>query len=112
MRRQLAISIVVVALFAPVVATQEPSIRFAVLGDFGNGAREQYEVADRMWAARATFPFDLVLAVGDNMYGSQRPEDFVVKFERPYARLLQAGVRFQAALGNHDKPENRDYAPY
>jgi 3',5'-cyclic AMP phosphodiesterase CpdA len=112
MRRHLAISVVVIALVAPFVAAQDASVRFAVLGDFGNGQREQYEVADRMWAAYATFPFDLVLAVGDNMYGSQRPEDFVVKFERPYARLLQAGVRFQAALGNHDKPENRDYAPY
>jgi 3',5'-cyclic AMP phosphodiesterase CpdA len=65
-----------------------------------------------MVAARATFAYDLVLAVGDNMYGSQRPQDFVTKFERPYAGLLQAGVRFQAALGNHDKPDNRDYAPY
>jgi len=112
MRRHLAISVAVAALFAPVVATQEPSSRFAVLGDFGNGAREQYEVADRMSAARATFPFDLVLALGDNVYGRQEPQDFVVKFERPYARLLEAGVRFQAALGNHDRPENRNYAPF
>lgn len=88
------------------------SLKFAVLGDFGNGSREQYEIGERMWEARAAFPFDLVLAVGDNMYGSQRPQDFVVKFERPYAKLLQAGVRFQAALGNHDRPENRDYPLY
>jgi hypothetical protein len=88
------------------------SVKLAVLGDFGKGNREQYEVGEQMAAAHATFPFDLVLAVGDNMYGSQRPQDFVVKFERPYAALLSAGVRFQAALGNHDKPENREYAPY
>jgi hypothetical protein len=88
------------------------ALKFAVLGDFGTGEREQYEVAERMWDAHATFPFNLVLALGDNMYGSQKPADFVVKFERPYARLLEAGVRFQAALGNHDRPENRNYPPY
>lgn len=88
------------------------SVKFAVLGDFGRGNREQYEIGEQMATAHATFPFDLVLALGDNMYGSQRPEDFVVKFERPYAALLAAGVRFQAALGNHDKPENREYLPY
>jgi hypothetical protein len=85
------------------------SLKFAVLGDFGTGDREQYETAEQLWAARAAFPFDLVLALGDNMYGSQQPRDFVVKFERPYARLLEAGVHFQAALGNHDRPDNRNY---
>jgi predicted MPP superfamily phosphohydrolase len=47
--------------------------------------------------------------LGDNMYGSQEPQDFVNKFERPYAALLQAGVPFFATLGNHDKPSNRNY---
>jgi hypothetical protein len=94
------------------IGTRAESLKFAVLGDFGNGDRAQYEVADRMWMARQSFPFDLVLALGDNMYGRQEPRDFIDKFEKPYARLLQAGVRFQAALGNHDKPENRSYAAY
>ena len=87
-------------------------LRFAVLGDFGTGEMEQYQVAERLAAVRQQSPFDLVLALGDNMYGSQTPQDFVTKFERPYARLLQAGVRFQAVLGNHDKPENRHYPPF
>jgi hypothetical protein len=88
------------------------SLKFAVIGDFGTGERPQYDIADRMFEARAAFPFTLVLALGDNMYGRQQPADFVQKFERPFARLLQAGVVFQAALGNHDRPENRDYAAY
>lgn len=88
------------------------SIKIAVLGDFGTGDQEQYEVAEQMAKAHAAFPYDLVLALGDNMYGRQRPEDFIDKFERPYATLLSVGVRFQAALGNHDKPENRDYPLY
>ena len=32
-----------------------------------------------------TFPFDLVIMLGDNMYGGQQPADFVRKFEQPYA---------------------------
>jgi 3',5'-cyclic AMP phosphodiesterase CpdA len=88
------------------------SVKFAVLGDFGTGERAQYEVAERMWNARTAFPFDLVVALGDNMYGRQQAEDFADKFERPYAKFLQAGVVFRAALGNHDRPENRNYAPY
>ncbi len=47
--------------------------------------------------------------IGDNMYGRQQPQDFVDKFERPYAALLQAGVLFYATLGNHDNQTNRFY---
>ena len=47
--------------------------------------------------------------LGDNMYGGQSPDDFVKKFEQPYAPLLAAGVKFQASLGNHDRPENVSY---
>ncbi len=67
------------------------------------------EVGRQMAAARATFPFEFVIALGDNMYGRQDPPDFVTKFQKPYQALLQSGVRFYGALGNHDKPENRSY---
>ena len=85
------------------------SVRFAVIGDNGTGERPQYEVGIQMVAARARFPFDFVLMLGDNMYGRQQPQDFIQKFERPYAGLLQAGVPFFATLGNHDDPDNRSY---
>jgi calcineurin-like phosphoesterase family protein len=94
------------------IGTRPGSLKFAVLGDAGTGERPQYEVGDRMWSARSAFAFDFVLLTGDNMYGRQLPEDFVTKFQKPYERLLGAGVRFYAALGNHDKPENRFYAPF
>jgi hypothetical protein len=84
-------------------------LRFAVIGDNGNGNPEQYEVGRQMAAARARFPFELVIMLGDNLLGRQQPEDFVLKFERPYAPLLEAGVTFQAALGNHDVQTNRFY---
>jgi 3',5'-cyclic AMP phosphodiesterase CpdA len=85
------------------------SLKFAAIGDNGTGDREQYEVAQQMAAARKSFLYDLVIMLGDNMYGSQRPADFVKKFEQPYAPLLSAGVTFQASLGNHDRPENVSY---
>jgi 3',5'-cyclic AMP phosphodiesterase CpdA len=85
------------------------SLKFAAIGDNGTGDREQYEVGQQMVKAHAAFRFDLVIMLGDNMYGSQRPADFVKKFEQPYAALLSAGVMFQASLGNHDRPENVSY---
>jgi predicted MPP superfamily phosphohydrolase len=78
------------------------SVKFAVLGDNGTGQPPQYDVANEMAAARARFPFELVIMLGDNLYGSQKPQDFLDKFERPYKALLNAGVRFYPALGNHD----------
>ncbi len=61
------------------------SVKFAVIGDSGTGDRPQFDIAQQMTAARARFPFELVIMLGDNMYGRQQPQDFVDKFERPYA---------------------------
>jgi 3',5'-cyclic AMP phosphodiesterase CpdA len=89
--------------------TRQESVKFAVIGDTGTGDQPEYEVGEQMAAARARFPFDTVLMLGDNMYGRQDPQDFVTKFERPYAALLHEGVLFRATLGNHDNPRNRFY---
>jgi 3',5'-cyclic AMP phosphodiesterase CpdA len=88
------------------------SVKFAVIGDSGSGSASQYAVGRQMADARAPFPFEFVLMLGDNMYGGQGPADFVTKFERPYAPLLQAGVKFFASLGNHDNQNNRFYKPF
>src|SRR5580658_2490645 len=80
------------------------SVRFAVIGDGGTGDRPQYEVAQQMARYHAAFPFDFVLMLGDNIYGSHTAADFKSKFEDPYKSLLDAGVKFYAALGNHDNP--------
>jgi len=88
------------------------SVKFAAIGDNGTGDRPQYEVAQQMTSTHAKYPFDLVIMLGDNMYGGQKPSDFVKKFEQPYAALLAANVKFQASLGNHDRPENVSYGLY
>src|SRR5689334_21314957 len=62
-----------------------------------------------MVKAHASFPYELFILVGDNLYGSERPQDFQKKFEIPYKPLLDAGVKFYAALGNHDAREQRFY---
>jgi hypothetical protein len=95
----------------PTLPNRPDSVKFAVIGDAGTGDRPQFEVARQMTVTHATFPFDLVLMLGDNFYGRQGPEDLRQKFDRPYADLLRAGVTFQATLGNHDAPETRFYAP-
>ncbi|MEP6593837.1 MAG: metallophosphoesterase, partial [Acidobacteriota bacterium] len=85
------------------------SLKFAVLGDFGTGSSEQYELAAQMKRVHDVFPFELVTLVGDNLYGSERPQDFKNKFETPYQPLLESGVKFYASLGNHDAREQRYY---
>jgi predicted MPP superfamily phosphohydrolase len=98
---------------APTAQDQAPTaaaldtVRFAVIGDNGTGDRAQLDVAAQMVAARVQFPFDLVLMVGDNLFGRPSARDLADGFDRPYKPLLDAGVRFHAVLGNHDAPENR-----
>lgn len=81
---------------------KDGSVRFAIIGDPGRGDQRQYEVARQMAAWRERFPFDFVLMLGDNVYDSHTPQDYRVKFEEPYRPLLDAGVTFHAAIGNHD----------
>ena len=85
------------------------SVRFAVIGDMGNGIKVQYEVAEQMIAYRRKFPFEFVMMLGDDLIGGDAPADYQNKFERPYKPLLDAGVKFYAVLGNHDKPNERLY---
>lgn len=85
------------------------SLKFAVLGDFGTGDRAQMELAQQMALLHQRFKYDFVVLVGDNIYGSERPQDFKKKFEDPYKPLLDAGVKFYASLGNHDAREQRYY---
>ena len=41
--------------------------------------------------------------LGDNNYGDGSAESFRARFEEPYKMLIDAGVTFHAALGNHDE---------
>jgi 3',5'-cyclic AMP phosphodiesterase CpdA len=96
--------------------TQPPqsanSVRFAVLGDVGTGGRQQYQVGAQVTRSLDTFPFEFVILLGDNIYGSERPQDFINKFEKPYEGILSRKIPFYASLGNHDDPNQRFYKPF
>ena len=87
----------------------EDSVKFLVIGDSGTGDRNQYAVAAQIEAARRRFPFERAIMLGDNLYGR---ENYDNKFSKPYKPLLDAGVKFYAALGNHDSPSQRLFKPF
>ncbi len=97
---------------APVKLTlpnKEGGVRFVVIGDTGTGSNQQLELAKVMQRYRQAFPFEFVLMVGDNMYGSEKANDYKMKFENVYKPLLDQKVKFYAALGNHDESNQRFY---
>jgi hypothetical protein len=89
----------------PEVTPPEPGgpLRFAVIGDTGQGNTEQFAVADAMARVCSAHGCDFVLLVGDNLYpsGATSVDDpqWDEKFEIPYAGFE---LPFWAALGNHD----------
>jgi hypothetical protein len=88
------------------------SVKFLVIGDSGTGDRAQFDVAARIAEKHKEFPFDRALMLGDNLYGRENAAAYRNKFERPYAPLLESGVKFYASLGNHDEAAQRFYAPF
>ena len=46
---------------------QKDSLKFAVIGDSGTGSASQYRVAEKLTASRASFPYEFVLMMGDNL---------------------------------------------
>jgi len=98
---------------AATLPTRPDSLKFAVIGDNGTGATPEYDVGSKMADARIAFPFEMVIMLGDNIYGGHGADDFLRKFELPYKSLLDADVKFYASLGNHDDPNiERLYKPF
>ena len=90
-----------------------PQIRggtvFAIMGDSGSGDQSQQAVAQAMLTYFNTarrFPF--VLMLGDNLYD----DDYTNEFSVPYKELLDRGVKFYAALGNHDRDLEIHFKPF
>jgi predicted phosphodiesterase len=91
---------------------KEKSTRFLVLGDTGTGGAEQFDIGKRVEEYRQKVKFEFAILLGDNLYGSERPQDYKRKFEDPFKAVLDAGVKFYASLGNHDDPNQRFYKPF
>ncbi len=82
---------------------------FALIGDSGSGDQSQKSVADAMLHYFTTARrFRFVLLLGDNLYD----DDYIGEFSVPYKGLLDRGVIFYAALGNHDKDLEVHYKPF
>ncbi|MBW4418347.1 MAG: metallophosphoesterase [Myxacorys californica WJT36-NPBG1] len=77
-------------------------LRFVAIADTGSGAKDQFAVGKAMAKYHQSHPYSLVVMAGDNIYTNGEMEKIGSAFEQPYAALLKRGVRFQAALGNHD----------
>jgi 3',5'-cyclic AMP phosphodiesterase CpdA len=77
-------------------------LRFAAIADTGSSTKNQYAVGRAMTQYHQQNPFDVVLMVGDNIYTNGEISKIKEAFEVPYADLLKQGVKFYAALGNHD----------
>jgi predicted phosphodiesterase len=88
------------------------SVRFAAIGDMGTGEKPEFETSEQMNLQRKNFPFDFAIALGDNLYGGHSSNDYEQKFANPYKALLDEGVKFYAALGNHDDAGERFYKPF
>jgi calcineurin-like phosphoesterase family protein len=93
----------------PPLPVKSTALRFAIIGDSGRWSKQQRELAHQLIARREQFPYDFVLMLGDNNYGDGSPESYRVRFEEPYKPLIDAGVKFYAALGNHDTGPQWDY---
>lgn len=93
-------------------AVSDDSVKFLVIGDSGTGDRQQLETAQTMWRAREIFRYEFAIMLGDNLYGSERPQDYARKFEQPFKPLLDANIEFYASLGNHDDPNQMYYKPF
>lgn len=82
---------------------------FGVMGDSGSGDQAQQAVAAALLKYFTTARrFQFVLMLGDNLYH----DDYQGEFLTPYKPLLDRGVMFYAALGNHDRDLEEHFAPF
>jgi 3',5'-cyclic AMP phosphodiesterase CpdA len=77
-------------------------LSFAALGDSGSGGRQAIAVAERMARVYQAAPFGLVAHLGDICYYGNFEQRFADVFRRPMGPMIDAGVGFELAIGNHD----------
>jgi hypothetical protein len=83
--------------------TTDDHVSFVALGDNGSGGRQAMAVASRMADTYADRPFGNVVLLGDISYYGNFADRYNDVFVRPMRPLLDAGVTFDLAIGNHDE---------
>ena len=105
----------------PLLESDTPApgeLRFAVIGDFGNGSANEAKVANLVKSWNPSF----ILAVGDDRYGARDYDAAVGQFYCDYLKDAGSGAycsegtsavnRFFPALGNHDYSDGRGLTEY
>lgn len=96
---------------SPVTSTVKPdlkglspqTVKFIAFGDSGSGLSGQKNIAAQMFQQYQQEPFSFALMLGDNLYPDGNVKKYgEERFTKPYKPLLNKGVLFFAALGNHD----------
>lgn len=83
--------------------TAKPCNRFVAFGDWGAGTSFQKAVAEQLAILNQKAPFDTVLMLGDNIYEIGNVNKLgKAYFTDTYTSLIESGVKFIVALGNHD----------
>ena len=82
---------------APVPGTAVP-MRLWSIGDAGFVGANLDSVRDAYGVFNGTTAADLFLLLGDNVYGSERPQDFAKKFEK---RVNEYEKRWEQELGEY-----------
>lgn len=78
-------------------------LSFAALGDNGSGGRQAMAVARRLARTYQHDPFGHVLLLGDICYYGNFADRYDQVFRQPLGPLIDAGVQFDLAIGNHDE---------
>src|SRR5262245_6508929 len=90
-------------------AVEPERFSFVVIGDMGCNCDGQQEVALKMLEWFKDHPYQTVLTVGDNIYGTTfgflkgtmggNQNLFALRFDKHYKVLMDQGVKFYATLG-------------
>lgn len=83
-------------------SVSEDSVSFAVLGDNGTGGRNAMGIARQPARTYEESPFGLVVLLCDISYYGSIADRYPEVFLEPLGPLLDAGVRFELAVGNHE----------
>ncbi|MGI9646934.1 MAG: metallophosphoesterase family protein [Acidimicrobiia bacterium] len=89
----------------------DDSITFAVLGDNGSGGRNAMDVARQMARSYQQNPYGVVVLLGDISYYGGIVDRYQDVFRKPLGPLIDAGVEFELAIGNHEIEETPDSLP-
>lgn len=83
--------------------TTADHVSLVALGDNGSGGRQAMAVAEQMARTYRDHPYGNVVLLGDICYYGKFDDRYQDVFVRPMRPLLDAGVTFDLAIGNHDE---------